>query len=353
MELVKFKEQINDTIALFDPEMSQQLGQNLFTYFLLNRVEVTDDEVIISVKNRGELKKINYNKGQFFAKMIDMAKQGFDLLAGDFSLTPFWDATFRQYSPSVVISYKKHLQILLEKGYTINVYYLRKGDTFVEIKPYVHKFDIKPKVNLTKKIENGKAVNDVLFYGVEIIKIETGKPVCSYVESTVNIRARANFSNDIFHNSPNAQDTMYVKFVLNRAYDYLKNYGEIGLPDIDKLEDYSSLAPIDAVPIPENTTPEPKIKKLKKLDRNTKTWELAKKRLEEQTATLAQIEANFEVDENDMLELRKIVSKNAESVKVENTEPEKMVFDEPKKDEPKKDETKKDETKREEANNEI
>jgi len=53
---------------------------------------------------------------------------------------------------------------------------------------------------------------------------------------------------------------------------------------------------------------------------------------------LAQIEANFEVDENDMLELRKIVSKNAESVKIENTEPEKMVFDEPK---------------REEANNEI
>ena len=53
MELVKFKEQINDTIALFDPEMSQQLGQNLFTYFLLNRVEVTDDEVIISEKQQG------------------------------------------------------------------------------------------------------------------------------------------------------------------------------------------------------------------------------------------------------------------------------------------------------------
>jgi len=344
MELVKFKEQINDTIALFDPEMSQQLGQNLFTYFLLNRVEVTDDEVIISTKQRGELKKINYNKGQFFAKMIEMARQGFDLLAGDFSLTPFWDATFKQYSPSVVISYKKHLQILLEKGYTVNVYYLRKGDSFVELKPYVHKFDIKPKVNLTKKIENGKAVNDVLFYGVEIIKIETGKAVCSYVESTENIKARANFSNDMFHNSPNAQDTMYAKFVLNRAYDYLKNYGEIGLPDIDKLEDYSSLATIDVAAIPENATPEPKIKKLRKLEKNTKTWELAKKRLEEQTATLEQIKANFEVDEADMMELRKIVSKNAESVKIEDTtEPEKMVFDEPKKDE----------TKREEANNEI
>ena len=343
MELVKFKQEINDTIALFDPEMSQQLGQNLFTYFLLNRVEVTNDEVIISERQRGELKKINYNRGQFFAKMIKMAKQGFDLLAGDFSLSPFWDATFRQYSPGVVISYKKHLQILLEKGYAINVYYLRKGDTFVEIKPYVHKFDVKPKVNLTKKIENGKAVNDILFYGVEIVKIETGKPVCSYVESTENIKARANFKNDMFHNSPNAQDTMYVKFVLNRAYDYLKNYGEIGLPDIDKLEDYSSLAPIDVAAISENATPEPKIKKLRKLERNTKTWEAAKKRLEEQTATLAQIEANFEVAENDMLELRKIVSKNAESVKVENTEPEKMVFDEPRKDE----------TKREEASNEI
>ena len=53
---------------------------------------------------------------------------------------------------------------------------------------------------------------------------------------------------------------------------------------------------------------------------------------------MAQIEANFEVDEKDMLELRKIVSKNAESVKIENTEPEKMVFDEPKKDEPKREE---------------
>jgi len=343
MELVKFKQEINDTIALFDPEMAQQLGQNLFTYFLLNRVEVTDDEVIISTKQRGELKKINYNRGQFFAKMIKLAREGFDLLAGDFSLSPFWDATFKQYSPGVVISYKKHLQILAEKGYSVNVYYLRKGDTFVEIRPYVHKFDVKPKVNLTKKIENGKAVNDVLFYGVEIVKIETGKPVCSYVESTENIKARANFSNDMFHNSPNAQDTMYVKFVLNRAYDYLKNYGEIGLPDIDKLEDYSSLAPIEAAAISENATPEPKIKKLRKLERNTKTWEAAKKRLEEQTATLAQIEANFEVDEKDMLELRKIVSKNAESVKIENTEPEKMVFDETKKDEPK----------REEANNEI
>jgi hypothetical protein len=333
MELVKFKQEINDTIALFDPEMAQQLGQNLFTYFLLNRVEVTDDEVIISTKQRGELKKINYNRGQFFAKMIKLAREGFDLLAGDFSLSPFWDATFKQYSPGVVISYKKHLQILLEKGYTVNVYYLRKGDTFIEVRPYFHKFDIKPKVNLTKKIENGKAINDILFYGVEIVKIETGKPVCSYVESTENIKARANFSNDMFHNSPNAQDTMYVKFVLNRAYDYLKNYGEIGLPDIDKLEDYSSLAPIDVA-----ATPEPKIKKLRKLEKNTKTWELAKKRLAEQTATLAQIEANFEVDENDMLELRKIVSKNAESVKIENTEPEKLVFDEPKKDEPKREE---------------
>jgi len=330
MELVKFKSEINDTIALFDPEMSQQLGQNLFTYFLLNRVEVTNDEVIISTKQKGELKKINYNKGQFFAKMIDMAKQGFDLLAGDFSLTPFWDGTFKQYSPSVVISYKKHLQILSEKGYSVNVYYLRKDDAFVEIKPYSHTFNIKPKANLTKKIENGKAVNDVLFYGAEIVKKSTGKAVCSYVESTENIRARANFNNDMFHNSPNAQDTMYVKFVLNRAYEFLKNYGENSLPDIDKLEDYNSLTPVDTVAIPENTTPETTIKKLKKLEQNTKTWELAKKRLEEQTATLEQIEANYEVDENDMLELRKIVSKSAEPVKIENTEPEKLVFDKPK-----------------------
>jgi len=334
MELVKFKEQINDTIALFDPEMSTQLGQNLFTYFLLNRVEVTENEVIISTKQRNELKKINYNKGQFFAKMIDMAKQGFDLLAGDFSLTPFWDSTFKQYSPSVVISYKKHLQILLEKGYTVNVYYLRKGDSFIEIKPYVHKFDIKPKVNLTKQIQGNKAVNDILFYGVEIIKIETGKPVCSYVESTENIKARANFSNDMFHNSPNAQDTMHVKFVLNRAYDFLKNYGEIGLPDIDKLEEYKSLAPVDVKEIPENTknASQPK---LKKLNKNTKTWAQAKKRLEEQTATLEQIEANFEVDESDLLELRKIVSKNAKSVKIEDApdDVELTVFDEQKKEE--------------------
>lgn len=329
MELVKFKEQINDTIALFDPEMSQQLGQNLFTYFLLNRVEVTDEEVIISVKQRGELKKINYNKGQFFAKMIEMAKQGFDLLSGDFSLTPFWDAAFKQYSPSVVISYKKHLQILAEKGYSVNVYYLRAGDTFTEIKPYSHTFNIKPKANLIKEIKDGKAVNDVLFYGVEIVKAATGKPVCSYVESTPNIKARANFNNDMFHNSPNAQDTMYVKFVLNRAYDFLKNYGENSLPDIDKLEDYNSLAPVEAMAIPENTTT---IKKLKKLEQNTKTWEIAKKRLAEQTATLEQIEANYEVDEKDMLELRKIVSKNAMSVKVDEAEevdPLKIAFDEP------------------------
>ena len=66
----------------------------------------------------------------------------------------------------------------------------------------------------------------------------------------------------MFHNSPNAQDTMYVKFVLNRAYEFLKNYGENSLPDIDKLEDYNSLAPVDTVAIPENTTPETTIKKL-------------------------------------------------------------------------------------------
>lgn len=339
MELVKFKAEINDTIALFDPEMSQQLGQNLFTYFLLNRVEVTNDEVIISVKNRGELKKINYNKGQFFAKMIDMAKQGFDLLAGDFSLTPFWDATFKQFSPSVVISYKKHLQILSEKGYNVNVYYLRKDDAFVEIKPYSHRFDIKPKANSIKQLQECKnskgeifykAVNDVLFYGVEIVKKSTAMPVCSYVESTENIRARANFNNDMFHNSPNAQDTMYVKFVLNRAYDFLKNYGENSLPDIDKLEDYLSLASVNIVAIPENTTPEPTIKKLKKLEQNTKTWEYVKKRLEEGAATVDIVKENFQVDDAEILELRKIVSKNAEPVKIENTEPEKMVFDEPK-----------------------
>ena len=141
---------------------------------------------------------------------------------------------------------------------------MRKDDAFVEIKPYSHTFNIKPKANLTKKIENGKAVNDVLFYGVEIVKKSTGLAVCSYVESTENIRARANFNNDMFHNSPNAQDTMYVKFVLNRAYEFLKNYGENSLPDIDKLEDYKSLAPVDAVAIPENTTPETTIKKTQK-----------------------------------------------------------------------------------------
>jgi len=311
MELVKLKEQINETIALFDSEMVQQLGQNLFTYFLLNRVEVTDNEVIISVKQKGELKKINYNKGQFFAKMIEMARQGFDLLNGDFTLTPFWDATFKQYSPSVVISYKKHLQILKEKGYTVNVYYLRKDDTFIEIKPYCHKFDIKPKANLTKKIENGKAINDVLFYGVEIVKIETGKPVCSYVESTENIKARANFNNDIFPNSPNAQDTMYMKFVLNRAYEFLMNYGEISLPDVDKLENYASLAPIDVDEVKQNEAPEPQtFKKLKKLDKNSKLWETAIKRLSEKTATIEQITANFEVDENDLVELRNAATKN-------------------------------------------
>lgn len=339
MELVKFKEQINDTIALFDPEMSQQLGQNLFTYFLLNRVKVTDDEVIVKVKDS----LINYDKGQFFAKMIDMAKQGFDLLSNDFYLTPYKEGN--TYSPAVVISYKKHLQILMEKGYSVNIYHLRKGDTFTEIRPYVHTFNIKPKEGLIKEIQSHQnsnggtyytAVNDVLFYGVEIIKIQTGKAVCSYVESTENIKARASFKNNVFHNSPNAQDTMFVKFVLNRAYEYLRNYGENSLPDIDKLEDYSSLTPIDTVAIPENATPEPTIKKLKKLEQNTKTWELAKKRLEEQTATLAQIEANYEVDENDMLELRKIVSKSAVAVKVDDAEPENVeekgfVFDEPKK----------------------
>jgi hypothetical protein len=319
MELVKFKEQINQTIALFDPEMSQQLGQNLFTYFLLNRVEVTDDEVIISTKQRGELKKINYNKGQFFAKMIDMARNGFDLLAGDFVLVPFFDSATKQYYPSVVISYKKNLQILLEKGYTVNVYHLRKGDSFVELKPYVHRFDIKPKSNLVKKIENGKAVNDVLFYGVEIVKIATGKPVCSYVESTENIKARANFNNEVFLNSPNAQDTMFVKFVLNRAYEFLKNYGEVQLPDIDKLEDYSSLAPIDVDEVKQIETPEPQtFKKLKKLDKNSKLWETAIKRLSEKTATIEQITANFEVDENDLVELRNAATKNLQDPEQNN-----------------------------------
>ena len=120
--------------------------------------------------------------------------------------------------------------------------------------------------------------------------------------------------------------------------DVLEYFRKTWAEEGDKLEDYGSLAPIDVAAIPENTTPETKIKKLKKLEKNTKTWEAAKKRLEEQTATLAQIEANFEVDEKDMLELRKIVSKNAESVKIENTEAGKMVFDEPKKDEPKREE---------------
>ena len=52
---------------------------------------------------------------------------------------------------------------------------------FVEIKPYSHTFNIKPKANLTKKIENGKAVNDVLFYGVEIVKKSTGLAVSLFV----------------------------------------------------------------------------------------------------------------------------------------------------------------------------
>ena len=330
MELVKFKEQIFNTIELFDPEIAQQLTQNLFSYFLLNRVEVTDTEVIISTKEDGKVKKINYDKGQFYAKMVKLAKDGLDLLNNDFSLTPRFNAAFNNWDVVVVISYKKPLQILSERGYNVNVYFLRQGDTFVELRPYVHKFDIKPKVNLTKKIENGKAINDVLFYGVEIVKATTGQAVCSYVESTENIKARANFNNGIFPNSPNAQDTMYLKFVLNQAYNFLKNYGENRLPDIDKHEDYSSLAPIDTKAIPANA-PDPKIKKLKKLEQNTKTWDYVKKRLEEGAATVEIVKENFQIDEAEMLELKKIVSKNAVSVKVDDAEevdPTKMVFDE-------------------------
>lgn len=226
----------NDFLAE-SPEFVDKFVKNLGTYCILNNAEVTEKEIIFTNK-KGE--RFNYQKERFILEMYKATKEGLDLMKKDFSITPFKDG--EKYVPTIIVSYDKRMRVLTELGYRIEFIHILQGDEFVELKPFFHKWTVKPRINRVTALQAGLPKNDVIFYGVAIYKGEN--LVCSYFESELNIKIRRKSASDSFAQNPNAFHRMNEKFILNLAYNYIRQCYGLKTPDFDMIENYAEYAEI-------------------------------------------------------------------------------------------------------------
>lgn len=294
-------------------EFISRFGKNLATYCILQNATVTETEVIFSNK-KGE--KFNYQKERFILEMYKATKEGLELLKKDFSITPFKDGD--KFIPTIIVGYDKRMRTLTELGYRIELIHILQGDEFVELKPFFHKWMVKPKTNRVTALVGGLPKNDVLFYGVAIY--QDSNLVCSYFESELNIKIRRKSASDSFSQNPNAFHTMNEKFILNLAYNHIRQCYGLKTPDFDNIENYSEYAEI--VETTENQEPEklPEAKPKPALLKDSATWNAMLKALETgKVKDFETIEKSYAVAETEKSEILQLF---AEMEKGEEKEPE-------------------------------
>lgn len=276
------------------PEFIDRFVKNLGTYCILNNAEITETEVIFTTKNG----TFNYAKDRFVLEMYKATREGLELLKKDFSITPF--KAGEKFIPTIIVNYDKRMRVLTELGYRIEFIHVLQGDEFVEVKPFFHTWKIKPKINRVTPIVAGLPKNDVIFYGVAIYKGEN--LVCSYFESELNIKIRRKSASDSFAQNPNAFHRMNEKFILNLAYNHIRQCYGLKTPDFDMIENYAEYAEVvdDENPkIPEKL-PEKKPELLK----DSKTWAAMQNAIKNgKVQSIEAIEAKYQVAEENKSEI--------------------------------------------------
>ena len=293
------------------PEFIDSFVKNLGTYCILNNAEITDTEVIFTTKNG----TFNYAKDRFVLEMYKATRVGLELLKKDFSITPF--KAGEKFIPTIIVSYDKRMRVLTELGYRIEFIHILQGDEFVELKPFFHTWKIKPKTNRVTPIVAGLPKNDVLFYGVAIYKGEN--LICSYFESELNIKIRRKSASDSFAQNPNAFHRMNEKFILNLAYNHIRQCYGLRTPDFDMIENYAEYA--EVVEVEEPKQPEKLQEKKPELLKDSKTWEAMQNAIRGgKVQSIEAIEAKYQVAEENKSDILALFAELENETQTEKTE---------------------------------
>lgn len=275
-------EEIRQAVACFIPENAENqevFSKNCLFYIIKNKAVMSDNWLTIN--------NIQVDLFEFLQKMYEMSRCGLSLIDGDFSVV-----TYAGGQVVCVPEWRAERRIAESKGLTITFLHGKAGDEFMqEANPLKHTFSIRPRKGSFSSIsekeittKNGgkmkvrQVTNDVIWYAV-VAETADGQRF-SYVESTENILMRANPKTLQFYNDPNAQHTMYEKFVLRQLLKRLPSnlrgvdFDKVDQPDFEDTEyaEYEDVAPTNVEAKVEEKKPKVLETKLLPLVEGSETW---------------------------------------------------------------------------------
>lgn len=278
MQLAEFQ-QVASVLLPEKEEDANLFCKNVMFYCLKNKAVMNGETVTVN--------GITIDIFTFLQKMYEMSRCGLSLIDGEFSVV-----TYAGGQVVCVPEWRAERRIAESKGLTITFLHGKAGDEFMqEANPLKHTFSIRPRKGsfsaicekeiTTKsggKMKVRQATNDVVWYAA--VAETAGGQRFSYVESTENILMRANPKTLQFYNDPNAQHTMYEKFVLRQLLKRLPSnlrgvdFDKVDQPDFDDTEyaEYEDVAPTNVEAKVEEKKPKVMETKLLPLVEGSETW---------------------------------------------------------------------------------
>ena len=302
--------QLKKSVDLVIPSSVQDrelFAQNCMLYLAEVNAKINDEFVEIPKKDKDEiLAKVPIL--DFLQVMWNASKRGLNFGCREFSLIPFGG---KSQKVSLVVDYRVDRRMIESKNITIEFLHGKATDVVYEFpNPLKHEFPTRNEKRqmIFKTIEGkgytAKTTNDVVWYACIARHNETGEEL-SYVESAENIRLRANPSTFNFYTNPNAQDTMYEKFVLRQLAQRLPT--EWGGEDWDKVgnipfeeAEYEEVAEATAAPTPkeakEAKPKTPPKQELKPLVEGSETWFKMIESIRAHKVTIEQIARKYDIE---------------------------------------------------------
>ena len=299
--------QLKKSVDLVIPSSVQDrelFAQNCMLYLAEVNAKINGEFVEIPKKDKDEiLAKVPIL--DFLQVMWNASKRGLNFGCREFSLIPFGG---KSQKVSLVVDYRVDRRMIESKNITIEFLHGKASDIVYEFpNPLKHEFPTrKEKRQMSFKPIEGKGytaktTNDVVWYACIARHNETGEEL-SYVESAENIRLRANPSTFNFYTNPNAQDTMYEKFVLRQLAQRLPT--EWGGEDWDKVSnipfedaEYEEVTETPATPAIKEAKPKtPPKQELKPLEEGSETWFKMIESIRAHKVTIEQIARKYDIE---------------------------------------------------------
>jgi hypothetical protein len=302
--------QLKKSVDLVIPSSVQDrelFAQNCMLYLAEVNAIINGEFVEIPKKDKDEiLAKVPIL--DFLQVMWNASKRGLNFGCREFSLIPFGG---KSQKVSLVVDYRVDRRMIESKNITIEFLHGKESDIVYEFpNPLKHEFPTRnEKRPMTFKTIEGKGytaktTNDVVWYACIARHNETGEEL-SYVESAANIRLRANPSTFNFYINPNAQDTMYEKFVLRQLAQRLPT--EWGGEDWDKVSnipfedaEYEEVAeaptPKEVKEVKESKPKTPPKQELKPLVEGSETWFKMIDSIKSHKVTIDQVARYYDID---------------------------------------------------------